>query len=880
MRQLVSFMLLLLTHFSLAQTTISGKLLDEQQKPISNVSVSYKKAGGVAILGFGKSQEDGSFKLEIKVNDVDSVQLDFNHMSYAKRSAIVLNKTAHYAYVLQKEPRQIEEVKVGNLPIYKRKDTINYHVDAFTSKQDRVIGDIIKKLPGVEMQGGKILYQGKVIRKYMVNNLDLMEGRYGMINNNLPADAVKKVQIVENDQPIKILDSLVSSDQVSLNLELKKFTSTGTGKVGVGAVPFLWDANLTPMTFGKTFQMLNSLQSNNTGNDVAKDLKAFYTGGGYLANNAAVSDGPSYIFLRNVSSPGFAENKWLDNQIFLTSTNVLQKLKSGLELKGNASYYNDLRKRSGFTATEIFTADQTILTSEAIDNRFRINVLDAGVLLEKNEKKVYLRNSLKYHKRWNSDVGNLLFNETDRIVQNRKYEDQAVLNAFSMARFIGKQLVNVKSTVEWHQTPQRLAVVPGQLAEILNQGEPYEQMTQSVQYRGIRADNGLSFTRRIKLWTVAPSLDINYVNRLLETGIGIRNGQEDEQLGEGYRNDLRTGQLQLAIGSRFSFEKEKWKINLSTPYSFYLYSVTRQGIQSLSSENRNTFNPSATVRYALNQYNELSANGSTGRQIGGLDNFYNAYIIDSYRSIRRYNARLLESTSAEAGVHYNYRNTLRANFANMGYTYSQGSRDYIFRNTVDSLGQSTTGIEDRESWNSSHSLSGGIARFFSPIKTVVKLNANIGMSASDYLLNDVMARQESKRFGGTLEIINNLSSVVSGEYKTTYGHSRNELAGGRANTVTYNNHYLNLSIYPGDRHSLTVYNSYYGNNVSGQRNQYFLDAMYRYRVQKWRTDIELSATNLLDNNQYLQQFSTTYQLVQSYFELRPRQFLISTRFKF
>src|SRR5690606_38904038 len=133
-----------------------------------------------------------------------------------------------------------------------------------------------------------------------------------------------------------------------------------------------------------------------------------------------------------------------------------------------------------------------ILTSEAIDNRFRINVLDAGVLVEKNEKQVYLRNSLKYHKRWNSDVGHLLFNETEQIVQNRKYEDQAFLNAFSMARFIGKQLVNVKSTVEWHQTPQRLAVVPGQLVDILNQGDPYEQMTQSVHYSGLRADNGLS----------------------------------------------------------------------------------------------------------------------------------------------------------------------------------------------------------------------------------------------------------------------------------------------------------------------------------------------------------------------------------------------------
>src|SRR5699024_5728851 len=135
------------------------------------------------------------------------------------------------------ERRQIQEVKVEDMPVFRRKDTLNYTVDAFTGREDRVIGDIIRKLPGIEMDGERILYRGKPIQKYMVNNLDLMEGRYGMINKNLPADAVKDVQVVENDQPIKILDSLVFSDQASLNLKLKKFTTSGTVKVGLGASP-------------------------------------------------------------------------------------------------------------------------------------------------------------------------------------------------------------------------------------------------------------------------------------------------------------------------------------------------------------------------------------------------------------------------------------------------------------------------------------------------------------------------------------------------------------------------------------------------------------------------------------------------------------------
>ncbi|MFZ4262076.1 hypothetical protein ACFRAE_08535 [Sphingobacterium sp. HJSM2_6] len=862
------------------QTTISGKLVDDQNKPISNVSVSYKKAGGTVLLGYGRSDKNGQYSLSVKVDAVDSIQLDFQHMNYAKKSIVVANRSASYSYQLKQQVHQIEEIKGLNIPISKRKDTINYDVNSFTNKQDRVIADIIKKLPGIEMQGDKILYQGRPIQKYMVNKLDLMEGRYGIINNNLPADAVLKVQIIENDQPIKILDSLVFSDRASINLELKRFTSTGTGKVGTGAGPFLWDVNLTPMTFGKSFQMLNSLQGNNTGNDVAKDLRAYYTGGNFLNNNPEIGDGPNYITLRSVSTPGFAQNKWLDNQIFLASTNVLQKLKDGLEIKGNGSYYNDLRKVSGITATEIFTSDQTILTKEAIDNRYRYKVLDAGILIEKNVNEVYLRNSLQFHNRRNAEMGNLLFNDCEQIVQNKKYEDRAIVNGFSMARFIGKQLVNVTSTIKWRQTPQQLLVIPGQMVDILNQGKPFDQMMQDIRYQGLETINGLSFMRKINYFTFSPSLQINYENRKLETGINIKEQSREQQMGEGYQNDLMTGQVQFSLGSRISWMKSKWKLSLMTPFSFYMYNVSQQQVQALSREKRYTFNPSLNAEYKLNEYNSLSANGSTGKTIGGLNNFYNAYIIDSYRSIQRYHARLLENTSSRAGLNYHYKNIIKANFGHMGYAYFEGRRDYIFRNTIDSLGQSTSGIEDRESRNSNHSVFGGIGRFFLPIKTVLKINVTANTSKSDYLLNDELAKQESRGIGGSLELINNLSSVLYGEYKGTFGHQQNDLAGGHRNRVNYNNHFLNITVYPHERHSFMFYNSLYINNVSSQRKQYFLDAMYRYRLEKWKTDIELYATNILNNNQYLQQSFNSYQLVQSYFELRPRQFIISTRFKF
>ncbi len=110
MKNLFFFLLLntLSVYLGFSQTTISGKLLDVQNRPISNVSVTYKKVGDAALLGFGRSDNNGLFRLIIKVTDIDSVQLDFQHMNYAKKSGADLGgvfgaKTDNLSFGFQTE---------------------------------------------------------------------------------------------------------------------------------------------------------------------------------------------------------------------------------------------------------------------------------------------------------------------------------------------------------------------------------------------------------------------------------------------------------------------------------------------------------------------------------------------------------------------------------------------------------------------------------------------------------------------------------------------------------------------------------------------------------------------------------------------------------
>lgn len=864
-----------------AQVVISGRVVDSLGRPIGNASVTYKEIGSPAVKGYTMTKPDGSFRLTSNTTNADSIELAVSHLTYRTWRAIIANNAADHAIKLEASYTELAEVDVAPFPIYKRRDTISYVVDAFTSRQDRVIGDIIQKLPGIEVVNGRIYYQGKPIQKYMVNNLDLMEGRYGMINNNLPADAVKNVQIVENDQPIKVLDSVVASDRASLNLELKNpVTTTGTGRVGAGALPALWDVNFTPMVFGKTFQLLASGQTNNTGNDAAKTLQPFYTGGQLFHAATGNTPGPSYLSVRDVTSPGFDEAKWLDNRLFLISANALQKLSSGLEVKGNIAFYNDRRQRRGYTATNVFAPDQQILLTEAVDNRYRLNDLTVGLLLEKNEKQVYLRNKLNYHSRWNRDRGALRLNTANDISQNRTYDDFSLLNNLSLARFIGKQLITIQSDVEIMQTPQHLVVQPGQLLEALNNGEPYERMRQRIDYRSLRTENELSFVRRIGWLSVTPSLMVNYRSSTLKTGITTTVDGEANDLGAGYWNDMVASRGQLAMGFRLNYERGNWKLSGNLPYSLHLFDVEQQGERPLRNVTRNTFNPEASVRYALSSRQELGITSSYGRQFEEMNNFYNAYIASTYRSLLRYSARLLSNQGVNTAVSYNFNHTLKGIFANASYNYANRIQDYLFQTSIDSLAQSVISIANRSGRNTMHRLSAGYGHFFAHSKTVVKLQANAGLGQADYLLNGVMAKRKSRSWDGSFEVVNSKWHFLGFSYKLVHGYGKTLLAMGESNTVVYQNHFLQASTHIGDRHSFAVQNAYYLNNIEGIRPQYFVDCSYTYHLKKWKTDIVLNAQNLLDNSRYTQQFSSDYQLVETYFELRPRQFVVSTRFRF
>ena len=253
-----------LSIFTFAQKTVSGKITDSDGQPVPSASVTVEEPGKDAIIAYSITNSKGEYKVTFTTPE-QNVDLKVKAFNQKPQTKSIKNDNQTLNLSLESDATEIKEVKLKAKIVTKRGDTISYDIKAFESKSDRTLADVLKKVPGIEVnKDGSILYQGEPLGKFYVNGKDLMEGGYGTINNSLPTDAEQKVEVMENHQPVKILQDKVPSDQAALNVVLKKkVTMTGRGEVGAGFNPLLWNLKLTPMFFGQKNQWVVNYKANN-----------------------------------------------------------------------------------------------------------------------------------------------------------------------------------------------------------------------------------------------------------------------------------------------------------------------------------------------------------------------------------------------------------------------------------------------------------------------------------------------------------------------------------------------------------------------------------------------------------------------------------------
>lgn len=444
-----------------AQFKIFGKVENDRGELLIGASVLLKNNRD-RILDFSISDRDG--KYQIPFDEADSVILEISYIGYKKiKKAVFVDASREIDVKMVEDVVELDEVKLRAPPIIDFGDTINYSVNAFKSQQDRVIADVLRKLPGISVDGdGRVSYMGEPIEKYYIDGLDLLEGRYNLANNNLPADAVSDVQILENHQPIRIYDSLVFSNKTSLNIKLNKnVTLTGSGKLGGGLSPALWEANVSPMLFNKKQQVIASFQSNNTGNNLERELQSF--------RSSSLNFGQKDYLLevQSINQPPFNEKFWLDNQSHLGSINYLRKVNEKWEIKGNINYLNAGKVLNGSTETQIFTPNDSIQLSENKRNEFNSNVIKGALFLEKNISSSYYKQSISINSTVDNKFGSLNLTNQSDFNQDLDQSHLWIRNDILAIKKVFNSLITFKSSSNYIKNSELLSVNPAVFPNVI-----------------------------------------------------------------------------------------------------------------------------------------------------------------------------------------------------------------------------------------------------------------------------------------------------------------------------------------------------------------------------------------------------------------------------
>ena len=309
----------------------SGKVVDETGTALQGANVvAYGPEGKV--LSYAISGEDGTFLLK-KTDGTQRLSVSFLGYKTVNLSAEAFKD----GQLIRMEPGgfQLKEVAVTAERIRESGDTLTYSVGGFKQAQDRSIADVIGKMPGLEVKSnGTIEYQGKSINKFYIEGMDLMGSQYALASENLSADKVKEVQVLENHQAVKSLRGVSFSEQAALNIVLKdeaKTTWTGLADLGGGyGNEWLYDCRLMGMQFNKRFQTLMLYKNNDTGKDIGSEVIDLADLGGYRAENGLLN-------MISLGGPDFDRERYTFNASHLLAGNWLIKTGTNSQLRLQAS---------------------------------------------------------------------------------------------------------------------------------------------------------------------------------------------------------------------------------------------------------------------------------------------------------------------------------------------------------------------------------------------------------------------------------------------------------------------------------------------------------------------------------------------------------------
>lgn len=244
MKQVILFLFIIFSISLQAQDKyiIQGVVKDSLDMPLMAATTVIINPQDSSMITFGITDGQGNFMLRNVPTGTHALQITY--IGYGTFQQIIqaegTTKRINLGTIkLSPDNNLLEEivVKARHVPIVIKKDTIEYNADAFNTRKSDAVEDLLKKLPGVEVErDGNIKVQGEDVEQVLVDGKEFFGDDPKIATQNLPAEIVDKVQVFDKQSEESEFSGIDDGDKAkTIDLKLKEDKKAGIfGNVSAG----------------------------------------------------------------------------------------------------------------------------------------------------------------------------------------------------------------------------------------------------------------------------------------------------------------------------------------------------------------------------------------------------------------------------------------------------------------------------------------------------------------------------------------------------------------------------------------------------------------------------------------------------------------------
>jgi hypothetical protein len=898
MKKQYLFLFFFIASISFAQSVkLEGLITDSKATGLEMANVMAVNKTTKAMDSYAITNDKGKFLLNLKPNTAYNIKISYLGMQNKELEITTTSENSIKNITLEEGGIELDGVEiVREMPVSIKGDTIVYNADSFKSGTERKLEDILKKLPGVEVNAdGEIEVEGKRVTKLMVEGKDFFDGDTKLGVKNIPADAIDKIQVLRNYNENSILKGVENNqDNIAMNIKLKSgkknfWFGDMTAGIGVAHEESRYLINPKLFYYNPKYSINIITNFNNIGELPLTIQDYFKFTGGF--RGMMQKGGSSF----NVSSN--------DLGISLLRNNRAKEIETKFGATNFSYNVNKVWTLSGFgilssSLTDLETKSQTNILQPNSSEIFSTENRQEMANQKSNLGLFKLSSSYKPSVRFQFDYDVLTKlskqDESNSLLRESIVENNSALENINTIK--NQNPISVNQNLSLYFAQSDMNIFAFEMQHLYQEEDPFYNANLRFQpfslagYITGQNRNNINQSRFVKTNKIDSKLDYYYVitpksniNVTLGNTYSHQNFNSgifqilDNQTVNNLTNSANINDVTYNFNDTFlglHFKILTGKFTFTPGVSLHSYNMTNEQLATSNSQNFLRALPDFLAIYQLKKSETLTYNFSYTNNFTDINQLAEGFIFSNYNSLIRGNRFLENATAQVHSLRYFKYNMF--NFENISAVASYSKR-------VDAIKTSATfnGVNQTSSpFNSDfadETLSGNGSYGRSFLKNYkASLAASLNWSKFNNIQNNVLSTNESFTQNYTLKASTNYKkmpnleigyNVVTNDYNNAIFYTERPFA-----KLDY--FFLNSFSF------VAEYEFYhYYNDTKTVNNEYdFLTASLIYQKKGSKLEYKVSGTNLLNttslNDDNFSQFATRT----SQYTVQPRYVIFSLKY--